>query len=178
MTNHTPLRYPGGKSLMTQFFIDLIEENRMHNVSYAEPFAGGAGTAVNLLIQDNVDNIHINDANICIYSFWKSITEENERFVEKLMRNSTKTGSCWKTCNLTLIKLQKHSHMRPRQKGCTTYTKSLLVCSNPEWCYIKNRVCQAKFSSQTNSIDRLYNFSYLNHILFKNRQNSIEITIR
>ena len=108
MTNHTPLRYPGGKSLMTQFFIDLIEENRMHNVSYAEPFAGGAGTAVNLLIQDKVDNIHINDANICIYSFWKSITEENERFVEKLMETPVSLDE-WRKMHNIIVNAREYS---------------------------------------------------------------------
>lgn len=108
MTNYTPLRYPGGKSLMTQFFIDLIEENRMHNVSYAEPFAGGAGTAVNLLIQDKVDNININDANICIFSFWKSITEENERFVEKLIETPVNLKE-WRKMHNILVNTKEYS---------------------------------------------------------------------
>ena len=108
MTNYTPLRYPGGKSLMTQFFIDLIEENRMYNVSYAEPFAGGAGTAVNLLIQDKVDNILINDANICIFSFWKSITEENERFVEKLIETPVNLKE-WRNMHNILVNTKEYS---------------------------------------------------------------------
>ena len=67
--NLTPLRYPGGKSVMTPFFIDLFNANSMKNMVYAEPYAGGAGTAINLLLNDNVDRILINDANVCIYSF-------------------------------------------------------------------------------------------------------------
>ena len=108
MNNYTPLRYPGGKSLMTQFFIDLIELNCMHNVSYAEPFAGGAGTAVNLLIQDKVDNILINDANICIYSFWKSIIDENERFVEKIMETPVCLNE-WRTMHNLLVCAKEYS---------------------------------------------------------------------
>ena len=65
--NGTPLRYPGGKSIMTPFFIDLNQVNEMHGVHYAEAYAGGAGTAINLLLGGHVNKILINDANICIY---------------------------------------------------------------------------------------------------------------
>lgn len=80
--NGTPLRYPGGKSIMTPFFIDLIKVNGLRDVHYAEAYAGGAGTAVNLLLGGHVDKILINDANVCIYSFWKYLVEENDRFVK------------------------------------------------------------------------------------------------
>lgn len=88
MEGCTPLRYPGGKSLMTPFFIDLMKINGMKDVSYAEPFAGGAGTAINLLMQDKVNRIFINDANVCIYSFWKYVIEENKRFIDEIMKCS------------------------------------------------------------------------------------------
>lgn len=83
--NTTPLRYPGGKSIMTPFFIDLLRANEMCGVTYAEPYAGGAGTATNLLMNNYVDRILINDASICIYSFWKYIKEENERFIDTII---------------------------------------------------------------------------------------------
>ena len=70
---------------MTPFFIDLLRVNDMRGVTYAEPYAGGAGTATNLLLNDNVDRILINDASICIYSFWKYIKEENERFIDSII---------------------------------------------------------------------------------------------
>ena len=84
--NRTPLRYPGGKSIMTPFFIDLIRVNGLQNVSYAEPYAGGAGTAVNLLLAGLVDEIYINDANVAIYSFWKYAINESERFIDKIQK--------------------------------------------------------------------------------------------
>lgn len=84
MTNRTPLRYPGGKSVMTPFFIDLMKVNGLNGVSYAEPYAGGAGTAINLLLDGKVEHIFINDANVCIYSFWKYAIEESERFMETI----------------------------------------------------------------------------------------------
>lgn len=82
--NRTPLRYPGGKSIITPFFIDLIRVNGLQGVSYAEPYAGGAGTAINLLLDGQVRRIYINDANIAIFSFWKYAINESERFIDKI----------------------------------------------------------------------------------------------
>ena len=62
--NSSPLRYPGGKSLMTNFFVDLFQRNGLQEIHYAEPYAGGAGAAINLLLNNHVDKIIINDANI------------------------------------------------------------------------------------------------------------------
>ena len=78
----SPLRYPGGKALMTSFLVDLFCANDMQHITYVEPYAGGAGAALNLLIQDAVDNIIINDANIGIYSFWNSILNDSDRFLQ------------------------------------------------------------------------------------------------
>lgn len=80
--NSSPLRYPGGKSLMTNFFVDLFRRNGLQDVVYAEPYAGGAGAAINLLLNGNVNEIVINDANVGIYSFWNAIVNEPDRFIQ------------------------------------------------------------------------------------------------
>lgn len=80
----TPLRYPGGKSVMASFFSDLFEINHLEHITYAEPYAGGAGTAINLLLADKVDRIMINDANIGVYSFWNAIINHTNEFVDRL----------------------------------------------------------------------------------------------
>ena len=81
MAVSTPLRYPGGKSVMTPFLEEFILVNNMQNVVYAEPYSGGAGAALNLLFQKSVDSIIINDASIPVYSFWESITNFSGRFM-------------------------------------------------------------------------------------------------
>lgn len=81
----SPLRYPGGKSLMTTFFIDLFEANHMRDVIYVEPYAGGAGAAINLLLSKKVDRIWINDANIGVYSFWNALINEPQRFIQTVL---------------------------------------------------------------------------------------------
>lgn len=80
----SPLRYPGGKALMTNFFVDLFQVNNLQNVVYAEPYAGGAGAAINLLLQNSVNSILINDANIGIFSFWNSLVNESENFIQAI----------------------------------------------------------------------------------------------
>lgn len=80
----SPLRYPGGKSLMTNFFVSLFRENGLQNIAYAEPYAGGAGAAINLLMQNVVGDIFINDANIGIFSFWDSLINDSEHFIQTI----------------------------------------------------------------------------------------------
>ena len=82
--NSSPLRYPGGKSLMTNFFVDLFHRNGLQGIVYAEPYAGGAGAAINLLLNGHVNEIVINDANIGIYSFWNALIKESDRFIQAI----------------------------------------------------------------------------------------------
>lgn len=78
MKVYSPLRYPGGKSRIFPFVSHLIEENDMKGIAYAEPYAGGAGLALKLLIEGRVNNIYINDLNRSIYSFWKVALSRTE----------------------------------------------------------------------------------------------------
>ena len=82
--NSSPLRYPGGKSLMTNFFVDLFLRNGLQEIVYAEPYAGGAGAAINLLLNGHVNEIVINDANIGIYSFWSALVNESDKFIQTI----------------------------------------------------------------------------------------------
>lgn len=82
--NSSPLRYPGGKSLMTNFFVDLFQRNGLQKIIYAEPYAGGAGAAINLLLGNYVNEIIINDANIGIFSFWNSLINESDKFIQTI----------------------------------------------------------------------------------------------
>lgn len=46
----TPLRYPGGKSQLTNFIYNTMKINDMEDTVFCEPFAGGAGVAMSLLL--------------------------------------------------------------------------------------------------------------------------------
>ena len=56
----TPLRYPGGKGKFAPFVKDLMLSNELSG-DYLEPYAGGAGVALDLLFHECCKNIHIND---------------------------------------------------------------------------------------------------------------------
>jgi len=81
---NTPLRYPGGKGKLTGYFEEIVKANGLEGGTYIEPFAGGAGTAINLLSSGVAGDVVINDADPSIFAFWKAITEHTEPFLERL----------------------------------------------------------------------------------------------
>lgn len=82
--HYSPLRYPGGKSCIFPFVSEIFYENEFIGISYAEPYAGGAGLALRLLFEEYVSEIHINDLDKSIYSFWFSILNRTEEFCDWL----------------------------------------------------------------------------------------------
>ena len=78
LIHFTPLRYPGGKSKLAEYVKEIIRNNKLYDGVYVEPYAGGAGVALELMFQGFVEKIHINDVSQPIYSFWKSVLRETE----------------------------------------------------------------------------------------------------
>lgn len=79
---YSPLRYPGGKNCIFPFVSELIRENRLEGCSYAEPFAGGAGLALHLLLEGVVSEVYLNDLDRSIYCFWISVLENTKSLCE------------------------------------------------------------------------------------------------
>lgn len=85
MSRHkTPLRYPGGKQKLAPFLLEVLAANRLVNGHYAEPYAGGAGVAVELLIAGKVSHIHLNDSSRAIYAFWHSVLNHTQEFSRRI----------------------------------------------------------------------------------------------
>ncbi len=80
MKSYSPLRYPGGKGRTYKYIKNLVEINGCKN--YIEPYAGGAGVALSLLINNDVEKIFINDYDRAIYSFWYSVINNSEELIE------------------------------------------------------------------------------------------------
>jgi DNA adenine methylase len=78
------LRYPGGKARLASFLTDAIDLNDRRGCSYYEPYAGGAGAALALLKAGVVADLHLNDADRRVFSFWKSVLDESYRFADKI----------------------------------------------------------------------------------------------
>jgi DNA adenine methylase len=79
----SPLRYPGGKASLTNLFIDLIRKNKLHG-TYVEPYAGGAGAALGLLMSGTVEKIIINDLDPAVKAFWDAVVYDSENFIDRI----------------------------------------------------------------------------------------------
>lgn len=86
MPIYTPLRYPGGKRRLAPTVMRLLEENRLRNVQYVEPYAGGAAVALALLFEEYASTIHINDLSRPVYAFWYSVLNHTEELCRNIER--------------------------------------------------------------------------------------------
>lgn len=84
MNPTTPLRYPGGKGKLTQFIKLVFEENDLLDGHYVEPYAGGAGIALNLLMLQYASCVHLNDIDPAIFAFWHSVLNSTEKFCQRV----------------------------------------------------------------------------------------------
>lgn len=80
----SPLRYPGGKGLLYSRLRQIIRDNGLTSSTYVEPYAGGAGAALGLLISGQVANIEINDLDPALYAFWRSVVDEPDEFSQRI----------------------------------------------------------------------------------------------
>lgn len=84
MKSYSPLRYPGGKGQVYKDILSILEKNNLIGCTYIEPFAGGAGVAIRLLLESKVNKIIINDIDKSIYAVWYSILFFTDDFIEKI----------------------------------------------------------------------------------------------
>jgi len=80
-TTPSPLRYPGGKTKIYDYVKDILHMNSLHN-TYIEPFAGGAGLAIKLLLNGDVKRIVINDSDPAIFAFWQCVLNNTNELCE------------------------------------------------------------------------------------------------
>lgn len=80
----SPLRYPGGKSSLADFFERAINALGLSEPTYLEPYAGGAGAGLDLLYRGVVGRIVINDLDKSIYSIWASMLNQTDDFLHRL----------------------------------------------------------------------------------------------
>ncbi|MDR3357379.1 MAG: DNA adenine methylase [Desulfovibrio sp.] len=98
INNYSPLRYPGGKSSAAGYFVDILSANNIgNNGVYCEPFAGGAGVALTLLLTGRVERIVINDFDPCIAAFWTALLDFPDKFINEIDR-----------CEISIDAWEKH----------------------------------------------------------------------
>lgn len=92
---NSPLRYPGGKAILSDFLAEVLVVNGIRDGIYIEPYAGGAGAALNLLFAEHVQHIVLNDADPCIFAFWNAILHRKHDFIRRL-KDTPVTIDEWK----------------------------------------------------------------------------------
>lgn len=81
---YTPLRYPGGKAKLANFIKLVMQENDLVDGHYAEPYAGGGGIAIELLLQGYADTIHINDIDPGVHAFWNAVLNDTDHLCKRI----------------------------------------------------------------------------------------------
>jgi DNA adenine methylase len=106
----TPLRYPGGKQKLAPFIAEVLTENNLVGCQYVEPYAGGAGVAIELLLEKIVSHIHLNDSFYPIFAFWNSVVNRSEEFCRKISLASL-TINEWKKKREILRNYAEHDEL-------------------------------------------------------------------
>ena len=90
----TPLRYPGGKGKLAAYIKRLMKVNGLLDGEYVEPYAGGAGIALELLFHEYVASIRINDVSRPVHAFWKAVLNHTDELC-KLVIDTPLTVRVW-----------------------------------------------------------------------------------
>lgn len=91
---YTPLRYPGGKARFAPLIAELMHANNLADGHYLEPYAGGAGVALALLLDGVVEQVHINDADPAVAVFWRVATQQTHE-LSNMVANEPVTMDAW-----------------------------------------------------------------------------------
>lgn len=80
----TPLRYPGGKTQLLPLVVDILKANDLIYGEYAEPFAGGAGIGLSLLLNNYVSRIYLNDIDPAVHAFWHCVLHNTDALCRRI----------------------------------------------------------------------------------------------
>ncbi|MEK0370956.1 MAG: DNA adenine methylase [Nitrosopumilus sp.] len=94
MSFYSPLRYPGGKGKVADYFKQIFRENLLYDGVYVEPYAGGASVALALLFNEYASKIIINDIDRSIFAFWYSVLNNTDKLC-KLIHDTEVTVNNW-----------------------------------------------------------------------------------
>lgn len=106
----TPLRYPGGKGKLAAYVKALLISNSLVDGEYVEPYAGGAGIALELLMQEYVSRIHINDVSALVHGFWWAVLNETENLC-RLIVDTPRTIQEWDRQKAILMNPQAYGKL-------------------------------------------------------------------
>jgi len=111
LVHFTPLRYPGGKAKLAAYIKEIIRDNDLCDGEYIEPYAGGAGIALELLLQEFVSHIRINDVSHHVYSFWKAVLSDTDELC-RLVKNTRLSVASWDRQKKIFANPKDHDYVR------------------------------------------------------------------
>src|ERR1700757_3107808 len=94
MDFYSPLRYPGGKGKVADYFKTIFKENLLYDGVYGEPYAGGASVGLSLLFNEYASKIIINDIDRSIYAFWHSALNKPDELC-KMIHDTKVSVKTW-----------------------------------------------------------------------------------
>ncbi|EHU1558648.1 DNA adenine methylase [Acinetobacter baumannii] len=100
----SPLRYPGGKTSIWKMVSTIIKDNDLERGSYCEPYAGGCGLALSLLFKGYVHELHLNDIDRSIWSFWNAVLYNTDSLIEKIQQTEVTIEEWYKQREIQLNK--------------------------------------------------------------------------
>lgn len=106
----SPLRYPGGKARIAPFAAELLACQPRRPRQYAEPFAGGAGSALTLLLREQVERIHINDLNPGIAAFWRCVFNQTKRLIRRVEETELSLDA-WHSAREVYLSPRRHNDL-------------------------------------------------------------------
>ena len=106
----SPLRYPGGKGMLSNYMQLVVQHNELLDGHYAEVYAGGAAVAWALLFDEYVRYVHINDISKPISAFWQSVLGDTDALC-KLINDTPVTMEEWRRQKQVLSNLQDYGHL-------------------------------------------------------------------
>lgn len=91
----SPLRYPGSKVVLADYFENLLRESLLEGCTFYEPYAGGASMSLALLGRDAIAKAVLIERDPLLYAFWRCVVEQPDDLCDAVYRVSVDLNT-WK----------------------------------------------------------------------------------
>ena len=166
---YSPLRYPGGKARFAPFIGQLMRANGLDDGHYLEPYAGGAGVALDLLFSEIAAHVHINDFDPAVAAFWTAATEHSGQLLELLDRTPVTMDEWYRWRGV----LQEPEAVSPAEAGFAT----LFLNRTNRSGILKGGVIGGRGQMGTYKLDARFNKQALRSRLERIAANSSRISV-
>lgn len=101
----SPLRYPGSKRWLASFIKKALTLNKISPKLYIEPFAGGASVALQLMVENAVDQVILMDLDPLIAYFWETLFFDTDWLIDQI-----------ESIDVTIEKWYEYKQFQPKTK--------------------------------------------------------------